>query len=109
MTELHAVFPLAVGAAQGVLEVGEAEVAEHLLDDVRDLLVLEDAAVSIDDLDEYVECLQDIIDGARAQGIPADAIVAESAPAQFEVNLVAWSVRLAGPSRTCPGTSSTVT
>lgn len=31
--------------------------------------------------------LQDIIDGARAQGIPADAIVAESAPAQFEVNL----------------------
>ncbi len=42
---LHAVFPLAVGAAQGVLEVGEAEVAEHLLDDVRDLLVLEDAAV----------------------------------------------------------------
>ncbi|WP_240882578.1 glutamine synthetase family protein [Pseudomonas aeruginosa] len=34
-----------------------------------------------------VECLQDIIDGARAQGIPADAIVAESAPAQFEVNL----------------------
>ncbi len=28
-----------------------------------------------------------IIDGARAQGIPADAIVAESAPAQFEVNL----------------------
>ncbi|MGU0909156.1 glutamine synthetase family protein [Pseudomonas aeruginosa] len=42
---------------------------------------------SIDDLDAYVECLQDIIDGARAQGIPADAIVAESAPAQFEVNL----------------------
>ncbi len=41
----NAVFPLAVGAAQGVLEVGEAEVAEHLLDDVRDLLVLEDAAV----------------------------------------------------------------
>ncbi len=36
---------------------------------------------SIDDLDEYVECLQDIIDGARAQGIPADAIVAESASA----------------------------
>ncbi|MCD4864909.1 glutamine synthetase family protein [Pseudomonas sp. PLB05] len=42
---------------------------------------------SMDDLDEYADCLQDIIDGARAQGIPADAIVAESAPAQFEVNL----------------------
>ncbi|WP_207888505.1 glutamine synthetase family protein, partial [Pseudomonas sp. 30_B] len=42
---------------------------------------------SIDDLDEYADCLQDIIDGARAQGIPADAIVKESAPAQFEVNL----------------------
>ncbi|AGI26617.1 glutamine synthetase family protein [Pseudomonas sp. MT3] len=42
---------------------------------------------SIDDLDEYADCLQDIIDGARAQGIPADAIVKESAPAQFEVNM----------------------
>ncbi|WP_338539462.1 glutamine synthetase family protein [Pseudomonas aeruginosa] len=51
---------------------------------------------SIDDLDEYVECLQDIIDGARAQGIPADAIVAESAPAQFEVNL-----HVADPMKAC--------
>ncbi|TWI52319.1 glutamate--putrescine ligase [Pseudomonas duriflava] len=42
---------------------------------------------SIDDLDEYADCLQDIIDGARAQNIPAEAVVAESAPAQFEVNL----------------------
>lgn len=41
----------------------------------------------IDDLDEYVDCLQDILEGAREQGIPADAIVKESAPAQFEVNL----------------------
>ena len=41
----------------------------------------------IDDLDEYADCLQDILDGARVQGIPADAIVKESAPAQFEVNL----------------------
>ncbi|MCQ4348553.1 glutamine synthetase family protein [Pseudomonas stutzeri] len=42
---------------------------------------------SIDDLDEYADCLQDILDGAHIQGIPADAIVKESAPAQFEVNL----------------------
>ena len=42
---------------------------------------------SIDDLDEYADCLRDIIDGAHTQGIPADAIVKESAPAQFEVNL----------------------
>lgn len=41
----------------------------------------------IDDLDEYVDCLQDILEGAKEQGIPADAIVKESAPAQFEVNL----------------------
>ncbi|TWI58686.1 glutamine synthetase [Pseudomonas duriflava] len=41
----------------------------------------------IDDLDEYVDCLQDMIESAKAQGIPADAIVKESAPAQFEVNL----------------------
>ncbi|SDU01467.1 glutamine synthetase family protein [Geopseudomonas guangdongensis] len=42
---------------------------------------------SIDDLDEYADCLRDILDGAHIQGIPADAIVKESAPAQFEVNL----------------------
>ena len=41
----------------------------------------------IDDLDEYVDCLQDILEGAKEQSIPADAIVKESAPAQFEVNL----------------------
>ena len=41
----------------------------------------------IDDLDEYADCLQDILEGAKVQGIPADAIVKESAPAQFEVNL----------------------
>ena len=41
----------------------------------------------IDDLDEYVDCLQDLLEGAKEQGIPADAIVKESAPAQFEVNL----------------------
>jgi glutamine synthetase len=41
----------------------------------------------IDDLDEYADCLQDMLEGAKEQGIPADAIVKESAPAQFEVNL----------------------
>ena len=41
----------------------------------------------IDDLDEYVDCLQDMLEAAKEQGIPADAIVKESAPAQFEVNL----------------------
>ncbi|MEK1904401.1 MAG: glutamine synthetase family protein [Pseudomonas sp.] len=41
----------------------------------------------IDDLDEYVDCLQDMLEAAKEQDIPADAIVKESAPAQFEVNL----------------------
>jgi len=41
----------------------------------------------IDDLDEYADCLQDILEAAKEQGIPADAIVKESAPAQFEVNM----------------------
>ncbi len=41
----------------------------------------------IDDLDEYVDCLQDMLEAAKEQAIPADAIVKESAPAQFEVNL----------------------
>lgn len=42
---------------------------------------------SMDDLDEYAEFLQDVIEAAHEQDIPADAIVAESAPGQFEVNL----------------------
>ncbi|MEX6502013.1 glutamine synthetase family protein [Pseudomonas zhanjiangensis] len=41
----------------------------------------------IDDLDEYVDCLQDMLEAAKEQDLPADAIVKESAPAQFEVNL----------------------
>ncbi|MFN3883067.1 MAG: glutamine synthetase family protein [Nitrincola lacisaponensis] len=42
---------------------------------------------SIDDLDEYADFLADVLDAAHEQGIPADALVAESAPGQFEVNL----------------------
>ena len=42
---LHAVLPLAVRAAQRVFEIGEPQVAEHLLDDLRHAHVLEDAAV----------------------------------------------------------------
>lgn len=42
---------------------------------------------SIDDLDEYAEFLADVLDAAHEQDIPADALVAESAPGQFEVNL----------------------
>ncbi len=42
---------------------------------------------SIDELDEYTDLLMDIISTARAQGLPADTIVAESAPGQFEINL----------------------
>ncbi|WP_407330805.1 glutamine synthetase family protein [Enterovibrio sp. 27052020O] len=42
---------------------------------------------SLDDLDHYSDMLTGIIDTAREQGLPADAIVAESAPGQFEINL----------------------
>ncbi|WP_241823961.1 glutamine synthetase family protein [Enterovibrio norvegicus] len=42
---------------------------------------------SLDDLDEYADLLTDIIEAAREQGLPADTIVAESAPGQFEINL----------------------
>jgi len=43
---------------------------------------------SIDELDEYTDLLMDIITMARSQGLPADTIVAESAPGQFEINLM---------------------
>jgi len=42
---------------------------------------------SIDDLDEYAEFLADVLDAAHEQSLPVDALVAESAPGQFEVNL----------------------
>ncbi|MCL6414198.1 glutamine synthetase family protein [Aestuariirhabdus sp. Z084] len=42
---------------------------------------------SIDDLDDYAEFLEDVINSAQQQGIPADTIIAEYAPGQFEVNL----------------------
>jgi hypothetical protein len=42
---LHAVGPLAVGGGELQLEVGHRMIGEHLLDDVRDGHLLEDAAV----------------------------------------------------------------
>ncbi|RRJ82661.1 glutamine synthetase family protein [Aestuariirhabdus litorea] len=42
---------------------------------------------SMDDLDDYADFLEDVIHSAQQQGIPADTIIAEYAPGQFEVNL----------------------
>jgi glutamine synthetase len=42
---------------------------------------------SIDDLSEYDAFIQDVLQTARAQNIPADTVIAEYAPGQFEVNL----------------------
>jgi len=39
------------------------------------------------DLDAYDALLAEIAEGCRAQGVPAKAITAEYAPAQFEINL----------------------
>lgn len=42
---------------------------------------------SIDDLNEHDAFIKDVVAQARAQSIPADTVVAEYAPGQFEVNL----------------------
>ncbi|WP_320822200.1 glutamine synthetase family protein [Reinekea sp.] len=42
---------------------------------------------SMDDLDEYDFFIRDVIDTAHQQNIPADTVIAEYAPGQFEVNL----------------------
>ena len=42
---------------------------------------------AMDDLDDFEVFMQDVISCARAQGIPADTMVTENAPGQFEVNL----------------------
>lgn len=56
---------------------------------------------SIDELDEYTDLLMDIISSAREQGLPADTIVAESAPGQFEINLN----HVDDPVRSCDNTT----
>ncbi len=42
---------------------------------------------SLDDLDDYDFFIRDVLETAKAQGIPADTVIAEYAPGQFEVNL----------------------
>lgn len=42
---------------------------------------------SMDDLDEYDFFITDVIETAHAQNIPADSVITEYAPGQFEVNL----------------------
>lgn len=42
---------------------------------------------SVDDLAENDAFIQDVIETARQQNIPADTVIAEYAPGQFEVNL----------------------
>jgi len=42
---------------------------------------------SIDDLDDYDFFIRDVIHTANQQNIPADTVIAEYAPGQFEVNL----------------------
>ncbi|CAM3836718.1 glutamine synthetase family protein [Parendozoicomonas haliclonae] len=42
---------------------------------------------SMDSLDAYADFLAAVIAAAREQGLPADSIIAEYAPGQFEVNL----------------------
>ncbi len=42
---------------------------------------------SMQDLDDYDFFIRDVLSMAREQGIPADAVIAEYAPGQFEVNL----------------------
>lgn len=43
---------------------------------------------AMDDLDDYDAFISDILDYARQQNIPAEAVVAEDAVGQFEVNLM---------------------
>lgn len=42
---------------------------------------------SMDDLDDYDFFIRDVIDTAHEQNIPADTVITEYAPGQFEVNL----------------------
>ncbi len=42
---------------------------------------------SMDDLDDYDAFIQEVLSMAREQNLPADGVIAEYAPGQFEVNL----------------------
>jgi glutamine synthetase len=42
---------------------------------------------SMSDLDAYAPLLHDVREAARIQGLPADTVISEAAPGQYEVNL----------------------
>lgn len=42
---------------------------------------------SISDLDEFAPVIQEMREAARIQGLPADSVISEAAPGQFEINL----------------------
>ncbi|EKE71895.1 MULTISPECIES: glutamine synthetase family protein [Roseobacteraceae] len=47
-----------------------------------------DGALSLDELEHFDAFLNEIYDGCRAQGIPADAAISENGAGQFEINFM---------------------
>ncbi|MBU3030471.1 glutamine synthetase family protein [Paracoccus marinaquae] len=47
-----------------------------------------DGALSLDELQHFDAFLNDVYDGCRAQGIPADSAISENGAGQFEINLL---------------------
>lgn len=47
-----------------------------------------DGALSLDELQHFDAFLNEVYDGCRAQGIPADAAISENGAGQFEINLM---------------------
>ena len=46
-----------------------------------------DAALSIDEIDDFEAFIHDVYDACRTQGIPVDTAIAENGVGQFEINL----------------------
>ena len=46
-----------------------------------------DAALSIDEIDDFEAFIHDVYEACRAQGIPVDTAIAENGVGQFEINL----------------------
>jgi glutamine synthetase len=47
-----------------------------------------DGALSLDELQHFDAFLNEVYDGCRAQGIPADAAISENGAGQFEINMM---------------------
>ncbi len=86
-------------AARGLTPMAASELEFYLVDSSQEIpqapvspisgrVLDRDAVLSLRELDHFDAFLDDVYAACAAQGVPADAAIAENGPGQFEINLV---------------------